>query len=110
MAQITLYKGYPDRIGKRFSFAGTFVGPASYVTGGDPITLPGFQNYIDSISSNAGLSVSGTYIYRAIPSGSGARPTWKVKWYTAAAPQTEVSAATNLASETFNISGFGGLS
>lgn len=103
-----LLDGYPDRVGKRFIWAGFGTGPSSYVTGGDPLTLPGFQNYIDSVDSSGILSVSGTYIIRAIPSIGGARATWKLKWYTAAAPQTEVSSTTNLSAETFMISGKGG--
>jgi hypothetical protein len=109
MAILSLLHGYPDYVGKRFVFCGTYTGPKSYATGGDTVTLPGFQNYIDSIENSAGLSVSGTYIFRAIPSAAGARPTWKVKWYTAAAPQTEVSAATDLSGESFIISGLGGV-
>ena len=109
MAQITLLKGYPDRIGKRFAFAGTYTGPTSYTTGGDPVSLPTYNTYIDNIENSGGLSTSGTYIFRAIASLSGPRPTWKVKWYTAAAPQTEVSATTNLSAETFILSGLGGM-
>lgn len=108
MALISLFKGYPDRIGKRFAWCGSYAGPASYVSGGDPVQLPTFDNFIDSIESNGNLSVSGTYVVRAIPSAAGARATWKLKWYTAAAPQTEVSAATNLSAESFILSGLGG--
>ena len=109
MALLSLFKGYPDYIGKRYAFCGKYTGPKSYSTGGDTVTLPGLNNYIDSIENSAGLSVSGTYIFRAIPSVSGARATWKLKWYTAAAPQTEVSAATDLSAETFIVSGIGGV-
>ena len=110
MAILTLFKGYPDYIGKRLAFCGQYVGPTSYVTGGDPISLPGFQNYIDSIEGGV-VSVSGTYVVSAIPSSSGvgSRPTWKLKWSTYAAPQTEVAAATNLSGESFIISGLGGV-
>lgn len=106
MAILNLYHGYPDKIGRRFAFAGAYVGPTSYVTGGDPISLPTFNNYIDIIHGT--LSVSGTYVVRAIPVGAGPRNTWKFKWYTAAAPQTEVSAATNLSAETIVVDGLGG--
>lgn len=106
---LTLFNGYPDRIGKRFAWCGVYVGPSSYSTGGDTVTLPTFNNYIDSIESSGGLSVSGTYIIRAIPSAAGNRATWKLKWYTAAAPQTEVTAATDLSAEKFLISGLGGV-
>jgi hypothetical protein len=109
MPNLSLLHGYPDYVGKRFIFASNYTGPKSYATGGDPVTLPGFQNYIDSIENSAGLSVSGTYIFRAIPSAPGPRATWKLKWYTAAAPQTEVSAATDLSAETFIVSGTGGV-
>jgi hypothetical protein len=109
MALISLFKGYPDYIGKRLAFCGSYTGPKSYATGGDPIQLPGFQNYIDNIENSGCLSVSGTYIIRAIPSAAGPRATWKVKWYTAAAPQTEVSAATDLSAESFVLSGLGGV-
>lgn len=105
----TYLKGYPDRIGRRFAFAVTYTGPASYATGGDPFTLPSFDNFVDSIESSGVLSVSGTYVFRPIPSLAGNRPTWKLKWYTAAAPQTEVSAATNLSGESFIVSGLGGV-
>lgn len=104
----TLYQGYPDYVGKRFIWAGHVNGPSSYPTGGISLTLPGFQNQIDSIDSSGGLSVSGTYVYRAIPSGNGPRATWKLKMYTAAAPQTEVTNATDLSAEKFAISGKGG--
>lgn len=106
---ITYFQGYPDRVGRRFNWAGYGNGPASYTTGGDPVALPGFQEQIDTVDTNGILTVSGTYTVRAIPSiGNGPRRTWKLKWYTAAAPQTEVSAATNLSAEVLVISGKGG--
>lgn len=109
MAQIILFKRYPDRVGKGFTFCGTYTGPSSYVTGGDPVTLNQFNNYIDSIESSGVLSVSGTYVIRAIPSQAAPRATWKLVWYTAAAPQTEVSVAVNLSAELFIVSGLGGV-
>ena len=109
MAQIILFHGYPDRIGKRFAFAGSYTGPSSYATGGDPVTLNQFNNYIDSIESSGVLSVSGTYTVRAIPSAAAPRATWKLKWYAAATPQTEVTAAVDLSAESFIISGLGGV-
>jgi len=107
--QVTLLKGYPDRVGKRFVWAGFGTGPSSYATGGDSVDLGLFQNYIDSIDSSGILTVSGTYIVRAIPSLGGPRATWKLKWYAASSPQTEVTAATNLSAETVMISGKGGV-
>ena len=106
---LTLLSGYPDRVGKRFIWAGVYTGPKSYATGGDPLVIPPFQSQIDSIDSSGILSVSGTYIVRAIPSVGAARATWKVKWYTAAAPQTEVTAAVDLSAEKFLLSGKGGV-
>ncbi len=105
---ITLYQGYPDKVGRRFIWAGYSAGPSSYITGGVSVELPGYQNQIDSIDSSSSLSVSGTYFYRAIPSGPGPRATWKLQMFTAAAPQTEVSNATDLSAQTISISGKGG--
>ncbi len=105
---LTLLQGYPDYVGKRYIWAGYGTGPSSYATGGDSVSLPGFQNYIDSIDSSGILTVSGTYVVRAIPSLGGPRATWKLKWYTSATPQTEVTAAVNLSAEVLMISGKGG--
>ena len=104
---LNLYPGYPDRIGKRFAFAGWGIGPTSYnTTTKDPIALPGFQNYIDVL--HGAITVSGTYQLRAIPSGKGPRATWKLVWVTAST-QTEVTAATNLSGETVILGGLGGV-
>ncbi len=105
---ISLYQGYPDLVGRRYVWAGSFVGPTAYVTGGVDVAIPIAQNYIDSIDSSGGLSVSGTYVYRALPSGPGPRATWKLKMYTAATPGTEVTNAVDLSAEKFSISGKGG--
>ena len=105
--QLTLLPGYPDRVGKRLVWAGYGKGPASYATGGDPIALPGFQNYIDSIQSG-GLSVSGTYYVRAIPSVGGIRPTWKLVWIVAST-NAQVANATDLSAETIQLGGLGGV-
>jgi hypothetical protein len=106
--QVTLLNGYPDYVGKRFIWAGYGNGPSSYATGGDEIELPGFQSYIDTVDTSGILTVSGTYTVRAIPSAAGPRATWKLKWYTAAAPQTEVTAAVDLSAEILFVSGKGG--
>jgi hypothetical protein len=105
---LTLLPGYPDRIGKRFAWVGYAAGSASYATGGDSIVIPGFQNYIDIIDSSGGLTVSGTYYVRAIPSAGGKRPTWKLKWYAAVTPFAEVTNGTVLSAEIIQLSGFGG--
>lgn len=106
MAQLTLLKGYPDYIGKRLAWCGDQSGPNPYVTGGDPTALPQYQNYIDSIHGS--ISLSGTYYVRALPSGSGARATWKLKWIVAAT-NTEVANGVDLSAETVRLDGFGGV-
>jgi hypothetical protein len=106
MSVIALLHGYPDRVGKRFNFAGDYTGPSSYVTGGDPIVLPGFQNYIDSIQGD--FSTDGTYYLHFINSGAGPRATWKAKWIVSAT-NAEVAAATNLSAESARVSGLGGV-
>ena len=104
---LNLLHGYPDNIGRRFAYAGWGLGPTSYSqTTADPIQLPGYQNYIDSMQVSP--SVSGTFYARAIPSGKGPRATWKIKYYVAAT-NAEVANAVNLSAEVFNVSGFGGV-
>jgi hypothetical protein len=105
MSQIALLKGYPDKIGRRFAFAGDLSGPASYVTGGDPVTIPNFQNYIDSLQGD--YSTDGTYYLKFVNSSSGPRATWKAKWIVSSS-NNEVSATTNLSAETVRVSGLGG--
>jgi hypothetical protein len=105
MSQIALLKGYPDAVGKRKVFAGDLAGPASYVTGGDPVTLPNFQFYIDSAQSD--YSVSGTYYLKFVNSAAGPRATWKAKWVVTST-NVEVSATTNLSAETARVSGLCG--
>lgn len=113
MSILALMHGYPDRIGKRFVFAGNYTGPKSYTntaniaTTGDPIQLPGFQNYIDSMSFSS-VSVSGTYLVRFRPSGPGPRATWKGVWYTISSG-TEVTNTTDLSGETVIVDGHGGV-
>ena len=103
---LSLYKGYPDKVGRRQIFSGSGVGPTSYSqTTGDPITVPQFQNYIDSLFVSQ--SVSGTYYARPQPSGAGPRQTWELKYYVVAT-NVEVANAVNLSAETFIVSGFGG--
>lgn len=103
---LTLLKGYPDRIGKRQAFAGFGSGPASYVTGGDPIAIPGFQYYIDAIFGGV-LSVSGTYEARPIPSAGGPRSNWKLKYFVVSTG-AEVANAVNLSAEVFQVGGLCG--
>lgn len=104
--QLTLLKGYPDYIGKRFAFAGFGSGPASYATGGDPLALPIYQKYIDSVADTH--SLSGTYIVSARPSATGtSRATWKLVWFVAATG-VEVANTTVLSAESVQIMGYGG--
>lgn len=104
--QLTLLKGYPDRIGKRFAFVGYGSGPASYVTGGDTVTLGAFQNYIDWMGD--ATSISDTYFLRAIPSAVGPRATWEMKWFVISTGN-EVANGVNLSAEQVQVGGFGGV-
>lgn len=97
---------YPDLVGRRSIFAGNYVGPKSYTTNGDPVTVGPFNYYIDWI--NGTLSVSGTYLVRFIPSAAGPRATWKAIWIVVSTG-LEVSNATDLSAETVIVGGFGGL-
>jgi hypothetical protein len=106
MSAINLLHGYPDRVGKRFNFAGDYTGPALYVTGGDPISLPGFQNYIDALQGD--YSTDGTYYLKFVNSGIGPRATWKAKWIVSAT-NNEANANTVLSAEVVRVSGLGGL-
>lgn len=104
--QLTLLKGYPDYVGKRFVFAGSGVGPAAYATGGDSLVFPAYEKYIDSIADTH--SLSGTYIVSARPSVTGtSRATWKLVWFVAATG-VEVAATTVLSAESVQIMGYGG--
>jgi hypothetical protein len=112
--QLTFLHGYPDYIGKRFAFVGYGSGPASYVntatfkTSGDPVLLPRYDNYIDSLNGDY-LSVSGNYLVRFVGSAVGARATWVAHWYPIATPGTEVANAVNLSAEQVQFGGFGGV-
>lgn len=105
---ITPYHGYPDRIGKRFAFAGSGIGPASYSqTTLDPVTLSGFQTQIDVL--HRARTVSGLYDVVPIPSVGALRATWKLRWYVVSTG-AEVANAVNLSGETVVMAGLGGLS
>ncbi len=108
---VTLFHGYPDRIGKRSAWVGTGNGPTSYTGGSAPTdTVTGlpYQFYIDSVCEIS-ISVSGTYYAIAQPSVAGVRATWSLRYFTASTG-AEVSNATNLSTEKFVLSGFGGFS
>jgi hypothetical protein len=116
--KLTLFKGYPDYVGKRQIFTGTGAGPSSYTQktgsgtaaspngGGDVIVYPPFQNYIDNVFP--AMSLSGTYLVYAYPVQLGQRQVWALKWVTASTG-AEVSASTDLSAENVVLSGFGGV-
>ncbi len=112
--QLTLLKGYPDFIGKRAVFTGYGSGPTSYTqvtagtapaaaTGGDSLTIPLPNWYIDAVDS-ASLTVSGTYYVRPLSTGVGARQKWVLMWFVTAT-NAQVGAAVNLSAEQIQISG-----
>lgn len=72
--QLTLFQGYPDRVGRRFIWAGYGTGPLSYAATGDSLVLPLFNNYIDV--AFAALTDSGAYWVTPLPSGLGPRASW----------------------------------
>lgn len=76
--QLTLFHGYPDYVGKRFIYLGSGKGPATYVTSGDPIVLPRYNNYIDNIID--AVTIGGAYAIKGIPLGLGPRANWVLQW------------------------------
>lgn len=103
---VTLNQGYPDRVGRRYIFCGSAVGPSSYTTGGESLNIGQFNNYIDAVFP--ALSVSGTYILYGIPSAVGPRATWKALIVTASTG-AQVAGSTNLSAEKFVVGGFAGV-
>jgi hypothetical protein len=103
---LTMVNGYPDYIGYRQAFCGYGNGPASYVTGGDPVTLQNNRRFIDVLFGGM-KTVSGTYIVYAQPSASGERITWNAVWYVAATG-AQVTPTTPLSAETVQMGGFCG--
>jgi hypothetical protein len=104
--QLTFLQGYPDYIGKRLAICGYGTGPALYVTGGDSVVMPRYNNYIDCLFP--ALTVSGTYYVWPILASVGNRPTYKLKWVVASTG-AEVAANTVLSGESVQIGGFGGV-
>jgi hypothetical protein len=104
---VTNFQGlYPDDVGRRQIFCGDGNGPASYTTGGDPVTLNNPRLYIDFLASGT-LTNSGTYYVRAIKSAAGVRATWKYKWIVVSSG-LEVTSATNLSAESLPVAGYSG--
>lgn len=101
---VTLNQGYPDRVGRRYIFCGSAVGPSSYTAGGEVLNIGQFNNYIDSVFTS--LSLSGTYILYGIASAVGPRATWKAFIVTRS---TGAEASGDLSAEKFVVSGFAGV-
>lgn len=81
--QVTLLHGYPDLVGRRrliVAFGNSVTPYTQGSAGGDAITGLPFQFYIDSIPGVA-ISTDGTII--AIPqvTATGARQTWKFRYF-----------------------------
>jgi hypothetical protein len=101
--QIKLFPDWPNLLGRKQAFVGSGIGPALYVTGGDVVTLTGYNTYIDAL--NDSVSLSGTYNLRAIPSIAGPRAVWKLQWIVFATG-LEVAANTVLSGESAVVNGF----
>lgn len=97
---------YPDFVGRRMIFAGSGNGPASYTTGGDPVTLSNPRLYIDALQGGV-ATTDGTYWVVAVPSGPLPRQTWKFLWYPIGTI-TQPAAGTNLSSKVIDVAGFCG--
>lgn len=102
---LVLQHGYPDLVGKREIFCGDYTGPASYVTGGDPIVTGKYQNYIDLLFP--AYTTDGLYQLIPISSGLGPRQTWKFKWIVISTG-AEVASATSLTGSSCRAGGYGG--
>ena len=106
--QLTLLKGYPDLIGRRQAICGYGTGPAVYnATTGDPITIPGYERYIDAIFGGV-LDTTGTIIAHAKPSGSGARQTWALFYSTYSSGAALANNSTAASGLIFQVGGFAG--
>jgi hypothetical protein len=107
---VTLFHGYPDRVGKRSIWAGTGNGPASYTGGNSPtdqvLLNAGLQFYIDCVTEVT-ISQSGTYYAVGQPTTAGIRSNWFLRYFTTT-NGAEVGNSTNLSAEKFVLSGFGG--
>ncbi len=100
---LTFNNGYPDYVGYKQIFLGNGNGPASYVTGGDPVTLQNNRRFIDILFD--GMTLSGTYFVRGQATTIGERTTWKAVWFVTSTG-AQVSAATNLSGETVVMGGY----
>jgi hypothetical protein len=108
---LTFNNGYPDYIGYRQAFVGNSLGPASYTTGGDTVTLQNSRRFIDILFP--AYSLDGNYVLVPVPNMAGERATWKVIWYytpwsSVGTPNDQVPGATNLSGVTVEMGGFCG--
>jgi hypothetical protein len=95
---------YPELVGRKLIWAMDWTGPKGYANpGGDVVTLPGFQYYLEAVAG--GMSLSGNYIARPQATTLGVRTTFVLRWYTAAG--VEVTNATDLSGETVRLWGLG---
>ena len=98
---------YPEFVGRRALIVGSATGPTSYSqTTGDVVSLTLPNWYIDAIAGEA-QTVSGTYIVRFRPAGTGPRQAWSAHWY-ATSGGAEVSNAVDLSAEKIQVGAFVG--
>ena len=82
--QIVPVPGYPSVFGNKKAEVFLYTGPATYVTGGDPIYASTFGwGGFDFINSGM-LDSSGVYYLEPVFSGSGAKSVVNMKWIVAA--------------------------
>lgn len=104
--QLMIPYRYGERIGKRSALVGSGTGPASYVTGGDPISLSEFNWYVDWLANS--VSLDGTYEICPVPATAGQpRAGWKAIWFVKSTG-AQVAPGVNLSAETVQLGGFGG--
>jgi len=98
---------YPEYVGRRGIFVGTATGPASYLqTTADPVTIAQNPYYIDAFAGDA-FTVSGTYLVRFRPAGTGTRQAWTAVWFVVSTG-AQVANAVNLSAEKIQVGFFGG--
>lgn len=98
---------YPEYVGRRGIFVGTATGPTSYSqTTFDPVSVALNPYYIDAFAGDA-LTVSGTYVVRFRPAGTGTRQAWVAVWFVVSTG-AQVANAVNLSAEKIQVGLFGG--
>lgn len=105
--KLTLFKGYPDLIGRRQAFCGSGPGPSSYSQAtGDPLSLTAYERYFDCVNETP-QDPTGTYFAQARPTLAGARATWSLHWYVVSTG-AEVANGVNLSTFNVIVSGYMG--